>query len=188
MDDGTVTLYIAASLDGFIATEDGGVEWLEAYQNERDAGGSDDSGGSYEDFFASVDCLVMGARTYEQVLTFGEWPYGEKPTFVVTHRDLPLATDRVELFAGDLRELVDDLTARYDRSWLVGGAALSQAFLRRHLIDEIRLTVVPVLLGRGIPLFDDGGVERELTLLESPSSADGLVELRYGVGAGDSLP
>ncbi|WP_440772137.1 dihydrofolate reductase family protein [Natronorubrum sp. DTA28] len=178
MDEGTITLYIAASLDGFVATEDGGVEWLESYQDE-----SDDTGGGYEDFFGRVDCLVMGSRTYEQVLTFGEWPYDEKPTYVVTHRDLPLATDCVELFAGELRDLADELTARYEHSWLVGGAALSRAFLRQGLLDEIRLTIVPVLLGRGISLFDDGGIERGLTLLERPSSANGLVELRYGVDA-----
>ena len=124
MTRGTVTLYIAASLDGFIATEDGCVEWLEEH-----AGAEDGSDRSYEEFFADVDCLVVGSRTYEQVLSVGEWPYGERPTYVVTSRDLPLATDRVELVAGDLRELTADLEERYDRIWLVGGAALAQSFL-----------------------------------------------------------
>ena len=177
MTRGTVTLYIAASLDGFIATEDGGVEWLDEYASDDENG----DGGSFEAFFAGVDCLVMGSRTYEQILSFDEWPYGEKPTFVVTGRDLPLATDRVELVAGDLREVVDGLEERYDRIWLVGGAALAQSFLREGLIDEIRLTVVPVLLGSGIRLFADDGAERALETLECTSFESGLVELRYDV-------
>ncbi|NUB90347.1 dihydrofolate reductase [Haloterrigena sp. SYSU A121-1] len=175
MTRGTVTLYIAASLDGVIATEDGGVEWLEEYASDDES--EDD--GSFEAFFAGVDCLVMGSRTYEQILSFDEWPYGERPTFVVTSRDLPLATDRVELVAGDLRESVDGLEERYDRIWLVGGAALAQSFLRERLVDGIRLTVVPVLLGGGIRLFGDDGTERALETVECTSFESGLVELRY---------
>ncbi|QRV16819.1 dihydrofolate reductase [Haloterrigena salifodinae] len=175
MTRGTVTLYIAASLDGFIATADGGVEWLEEYASDGENGAD----GSFKAFFAGVDCLVMGSRTYEQILSFDEWPYGERPTFVVTGRDLPLATDRVELVAGDLHELVDRLEERYDRSWLVGGAALAQSFLREGLVDEIRLTVVPVLLGGGIRLFTDDGAERALETVECTSFESGLVELRY---------
>lgn len=181
MTEGTVTLYVAASLDGFIATEDGGVEWLEAYRDESDENGD---GGSYEAFFASVDAIAMGSKTYEQVLSFGEWPYGEKPTYVVTHRELPLATDRVELFSGDLRELADELTNRYGHTWLVGGAQLSQAFLEQDLIDEIHLGVIPVLLGSGIPLFGDSGDERALTLIDCTPAANGIVELQYGVSKG----
>lgn len=182
MNRGTVTLYIAASLDGFIATEDGGVEWLAEHASDTEDGAD----GSYESFFDSVDCLVVGSRTYEQVLSFGEWPYGEKPTYVVTSRDLPLATDRVELVAGDLRELTDELEERYDRVWLVGGAALAQSFLRQGLVDEIRLTVVPVLLGGGVRLFDDDSEERALETLECTPFNDGLVELRYDVT--ESIP
>ena len=179
MSSGTVTLYIASSLDGFIASEDGGVEWLDEHTDDAEDGPD----GSYEEFFADVDCLVMGSRTYEQVLSFGEWPYEEKPTYVVTSRDLPLATDRVELVDGGLGDLTDDLEERYELIWLVGGATLARAFLRRGLIDVIHLTVIPVLLGSGIPLFGDSGDERGLTLLDCTSSANGLVELRYGVSA-----
>ncbi|ADB59124.1 bifunctional deaminase-reductase domain protein [Haloterrigena turkmenica DSM 5511] len=175
MTRGTVTLYIAASLDGFVATADGGVEWLEEYASDGENGAD----GNFEAFFADVDCLVMGSRTYEQLLSFDGWPYGERPTFVVTSRDLPLATAHVELVAGNLRELVDGLEERYDRIWLVGGAALAQSFLREGLVDEIRLTVVPVLLGGGIRLFDDDGTEHTLETLECTSFESGLVELRY---------
>lgn len=177
MNRGTVTLYIAASLDGFIATEDGGVEWLEEHASDTEDG----TDGSYEAFFDSVDCLVVGSRTYEQALSFGEWPYGEKPAFVVTSRDLPLVTDRVELVDGNLRELTDELAERYDHVWLVGGSALAQSFLRQELVDEIRLTVVPVLLGGGIRLFDDDSEERALETLECRRFESGVVELRYDV-------
>lgn len=82
---GQVVLYIAASLDGYIAEEDGGLEWLETFEDTYDAG---EPGGSFEDFFEGVDCIVMGANTYEQVLGFEAWPYGDTPTVVTTHRDL----------------------------------------------------------------------------------------------------
>ena len=77
MTGGKITLYIAISVDGFVATEDGGVEWLDEFKGDVEDG---DIGGSYEDFFAGIDCLVMGSRTYEQVLTFGDWPYAETPS------------------------------------------------------------------------------------------------------------
>lgn len=175
MSTGIITLYIAASVDGFIATEDGGVSWLEKFQ--RDGG---DEGG-YEEFFASVDCLLMGSKTYEQVLGFGAWPYGQKPTYVVTRRDLPRTNEAVELFDGPVDELAERLTREYEHVWLVGGAQLAQTVLRSNRIDRLHLSLVPVLLGRGIPLFDDAGETHELTLLDTIARDSGIVELRYDV-------
>ena len=175
---GTIVLYVATSLDGFIATEDGGVSWLEPVQS--------DDAGRYVEFFAGVDCLLVGSHTYVQILTFGEWPYGQKPTYVTTHRDLPLATEHVELVAGDLRELANELREHHERIWLVGGAQLSRAFLRSNLVDEIWLSVVPLLLGGGVSLFGDSAGEHDLDRTDFRSNADGIVELRYCVAANDA--
>lgn len=177
-DVGDVVLYIATSLDGYVADGEGGVEWLETFEDDYDGG---EPGGSYEAFFETVDCLVVGARTYEQVLGFGEWPYGDRRTVVVTHRDLPRASEHVEFYAGDLRGLVADLTAVHDRIWLVGGAALAGAFLERELVEEIRLSVIPVLLGGGVRLFGESGTSRALHLVGETAFESGVVELHYEV-------
>lgn len=172
MGGGNVTFYIASSLDGFIATDDGGVSWLDEFQGTNDDG-------SYEAFFADVDCLVMGSKTYEQILGFGEWPYERKDTYVVTSRGLPTATESVELFDGAVEELAHRLERQYEHIWLVGGAQLAQTFLRLNEIDELRLSVIPVLLGSGIPLFDGNGDRHALALTDANTFDNGIAELRY---------
>lgn len=174
MAGGKTTLYVATSVDGFIATEDGGVEWLDDFQDDAERG-------RFEEFFASVDCLVMGATTYEQVLGFGEWPSGRTPTYVVTGRDLPLATEAVELFDGPVDELARQLEERYDHVWLVGGAQLAQSYLAANEVNELRLNIVPVLLGSGISLFGDSGQRRGLDLTDVATRENGLVEVQYRV-------
>ena len=178
MTEGSITLYIAASVDGYIATEDGGVSWLEEYQDETEA---DDGAGGYEEFFDSVDSLVMGSTTYEQVLDLGEWPYEQKPTYVITRSDLPLATEAVELFGGDIDSLARDLKQQHEHSWLVGGAKLAQAFLQADHVSALHLNLIPVLLGSGIPLFADIEGPYDLRLIESNAHSSGIVELRYNV-------
>ncbi|SDR19075.1 dihydrofolate reductase family protein [Natronobacterium texcoconense] len=170
---GRIILYIAASVDGFIADEDGGVEWLE----EFDDGASD----GYEAFFADVDCLVVGSNTYEQIRSFGEWPYEDRPAYVLTRRDLPRATDAVEFYDGNVTDLSAELDQQYDRIWLVGGARLARSFLRANQIDDLRLSIVPILLGDGISLFDGSGDRRRLHHLETETRESGIVELRYEV-------
>lgn len=179
MTHGTITLYIASSVDGYIAAADGGVSWLEPF--EQSASGEEIE--RYDAFFESVDCLVMGSRTYEQVLGFGDWPYGETPTVVVTSRDLPSATDAVERFDGTVASLVDRLTTQYDHVWLVGGAALAQSFLDQTLVDQLRLSLIPVLRNGGIRLFDGEGEPAALTLVETTTTDTGIVELTYDIGA-----
>lgn len=176
-DTGRITLYIATSVDGFVADADGGVGWLDEYQTETDGVAS-----GYDAFFAGVDCLVMGSATYEQVRGFGEWPYEDRPTYVVTRRDLPLAAESVELVADDVERLAARLRAEYDHVWLVGGARLAQSFLGANGVDELHLALVPVLLGRGIPLFGEEGGTHDLSLLDTTAYGSGIVELRYRVG------
>lgn len=178
MTAGQITLYIAISVDGFVATKDGRVEWLDEFEGDVEDGDVD---GSYEDFIAGIDCLVMGARTYEQVLSFGDWPYAEKPTYVLTHRDRPRANDHITFYAGAVEDLAADLEDQYQDVWLVGGAAVAQQFLRANRIDELWLSVIPRLLGSGISLFGESWDGRELDLIESTSHVSGIVELRYDV-------
>lgn len=173
-----VTLYIATSVDGYIADEEGNVDWLEGFQGEST---DDEDVEGFTEFFESVDCLVMGATTYEQVLTFGEWPYDDKPTYVFTHRDLSPATDSVEFVNRSVVDLSRDLKQEYDQIWLVGGAQLAQTFLDEHEIDELRLSLVPVLLGGGVPLFDRKYNRQRLRLLDTDVHDTGIVEHHYAL-------
>jgi dihydrofolate reductase len=172
-----VTLHVVASLDGFIASKDNSVSWM-------DAGSVYEAGVSISPeeaaaFVKSIDCYVLGARTYEHALELG-WPYGDTPTVVVTARQWPPAKKRVEFYSGDLETLVHaHLAPRFRNIWLVGGAILSQRFLSLCLVDEIRLTIAPVVLGDGLRLF--GGLLREQRwdLKNVVAYRNGFVELHY---------
>ena len=143
-------IYIATSLDGFIATPDGGVDWLDELPNP------DQSDFGYAKLMACVDAIVMGRNTFEKVLTFGTWPY-EKPVFVLssTLKQIPgNLVDTVEIVSGqDLKTLVANLDKRGFRNLYIDGGRTVQSFLAEDLIDELIITTVPVLLGNGIPLF-----------------------------------
>jgi dihydrofolate reductase len=168
-----IVLYIATSLDGFIATPEGGIDWLHQIETpEEDYG--------YEAFYAAVDVLVMGRRTYDQVLTFGEWPYPGKPVYVMTHQ--PLSTDLSEISATaqSPSSLVKTCEQRgYRRLWVVGGAALVAAFRTEGLISDYILSVIPVMLGVGIPLFKTPGPTAALQLQNAETFLSGVVQLTY---------
>ncbi|HKK08983.1 MAG TPA: dihydrofolate reductase family protein [Gemmatimonadota bacterium] len=183
-NDSRVTIHMAASLDGFIAREDGSVDWLET--GDRFEDGEVPSAEHIRAFLATIDCYVMGSGTYETALAFEAkgfgWSYGDKPVFVLTHRDLPKTRATVELCSGDLSELVNGrLRPAYRNIWFAGGGAVSGECLRLGLADEVRYSIVPVLIGRGIPFF--GGLDRdvELHLLEVKAYRNGIVELRHEV-------
>lgn len=178
MSAGKITLYIATSVDGYIADAEGGVDWLEEFQ---EATADDDDIEGFTEFFESVDCLVMGATTYEQVRTFGEWPYDDKPTYVFTHRDLSPATSTVTFVDRSVADQTAVLKQQYDHIWLVGGAHLAQTFVEEHEIDELRLSLVPVLLGGGIRLFAGEHDQQGLRLLESKTHDTGIVEHHYEI-------
>ena len=170
----TVTLHVVSSLDGFIAKKDNSVSWMDS-SNVYERGVADDGA----DVIESIDCYVLGARTYEHALELG-WPYGDTPTVVVTHRELPRTRESVEFYSGDLEKLVGEVLApRYKNIWLVGGAILSQSFLRLGLVDEIRLMIAPVTLGEGLSMFGDSGFERKWHLKNVVAYKNGYVELSY---------
>jgi len=175
---GRVTLHMVSSLDGFIATKDNSVAWLEDTESVYEAGValSEEEAAA---FVKSIDCYVLGSRTYELALELG-WPYGDTPTVVVTSRQWPPAKKSVEFYSGDLKTLVDaKLAPRYRNIWLVGGAMLCQRFLELGLVDEINLTLAPVLLGEGLRLFDASPTEQRWNLKNVVAYKNGFVELSY---------
>ncbi|WP_144905964.1 dihydrofolate reductase family protein [Halobellus captivus] len=178
MNASGITLYIALSVDGYVADAQGNVDWLAEFQSQPD--GDEDVEG-FSEFFETVDCLVMGATTYEQVLSFGEWPYGDKPTYVFTHRDLPPATDEVLFVNGEIAHLVLELRQQYNHIWVVGGAHLAHSFLREREIDTFRLSFVPILLGDGISLFSGKYDKQRLDLVDTTTHGSGIVEHQYEV-------
>jgi dihydrofolate reductase len=179
-----VTIHMVASLDGFIARRDGSVDWLET--SDEFAGGATLDPGVAESFLETIDCYVMGSRTYETALRFEAqglgWSYGTKPTFVLTSRDLPRTRDTVEFHAGGLAEFVDGrLRPGFRSIWFVGGGAVCSECLRLGLADEIRYSILPVLIGEGISFFERLGQDIALHLAEVKGYASGMVELRYEV-------
>lgn len=169
-----VILYIAASLDGYIADSQGGVSWLEPFEQAGEDYG-------YEAFTRRLDALIMGRKTYEQVLTFGAWPYEGMKTYVVSHRPVqPPAGHHVESYGGSLPALVRKLKDRSQKDiWLVGGSQIVDVFRRDDLIDQLVLTLIPVMLGNGIPLFVEGAAPRSLTLTAVHDYPNGVVQLDY---------
>lgn len=144
-----VYVYVATSLDGFIATSDGGVDWLMEIPNP------DKSDYGYAEFMKGIDALVMGRNTFETVLNFGSWPYS-KPVFVLseTLTEVPdSVTDKVEIISGPLDTLLSRLRDRGHFNLYVDGGRVIQSFLEEDLVDEMIITRVPIILGEGIPLF-----------------------------------
>jgi dihydrofolate reductase len=175
---------MAASLDGFIARKDGSVDWLET--SDQFAGGDTMDPGVVEAFLKTIDCYIMGSRTYETALSFEAkglaWPYGDKPTFVLTSRKLPRTRDTVEFYSGDLTQFVNGRLRPVFRSiWFVGGGVVSGDCLRLGLADEVRYSILPVLIGDGIRFFEklDRGIA--LHLVEVKAHDSGVVRLRYEV-------
>lgn len=178
----TVTMHVVSSLDGFIAKKDNSVSWLETESTYEK--GVSISAEEIAKFVKAIDCYVLGSRTYEHALELG-WVYGDTPVVVVTNRKLPAARKSVEFYSGDLKTLVDvKLASRCRNIWLVGGAMLCQRFLELGLVDEIRLTVAPVLLGDGLRLFGDSPTEGKWNLKDVVAYKNGFVELSYSAAIG----
>ena len=179
----TVTLHVVSSLDSFIAKKDNSVAWMNSPGDIYERGVSE---GNADDVVTSIDCFVLGSRTYEHALELG-WPYGDTPTVVITNRELPSRRKGVEFYSGDLKKLVDEILApQYGNIWLVGGAMLCQSFLRLGLVDEIRLMTAPIILGDGLHLFGDSGTEQKWHLKDVVAYKNGFVELSYRRQSTDS--
>ena len=162
-----IKLFIANSLDGYIARVNGSVDWLPT---------NVDSG--YNEFYNSVDTVFMGRTTYDQILTFGKYPYDGKEGYVFTTNTQTNKDENVE-FVSNVEEFIKKLVAKPGKDiWLVGGSGIISTLLDNNLIDEIILSIIPVVLGKGISLFKNSKKETKLQLIKS-TKYSGLVELHY---------
>ena len=179
-----VTIHMVASLDGFIARRDGRVDWLETSDEFADGDTLDQE--FVESFLKTIDCYVMGSRTYETALSFEAkglgWSYGDKPTFVLTNRNLPRTRDTIEFYSGDLAQFVNErLRPKFRTIWFVGGGVVSGECLRLGLADEVRYSIVPIVIGDGISFFERLDRDIALHLAEVKAYKSGMVELFYEV-------
>ncbi|MDA0525077.1 dihydrofolate reductase family protein [Methanococcoides alaskense] len=164
-------LYIAMSLDGYIATKSGSVDWL------IDIPGYD----FYDTFIKDIGAVVMGRKSYEMILSFGiEWPYKFARSYVLTHSNKFEDTDLVKFTNIPVKELVEELSSETEKDiWVLGGGEVVREFLESKLIDEIIIGVMPILLGEGIPLFREGAYKTQLKLLDVKQYEKGMVQLHY---------
>ena len=175
------SIFIGTSVDGFIARLDGALDFLPANGGEPHG---------YNEFFASVDALVIGRKTFETVLAFPEWPYGDKRVVVLSSGilDLSKVPSSVEQMQGSLHEITSKLESRGIRHIYVDGGVTIQRFLREGLIQRLIITRVPVLIGQGIPLFGALGHDLRLEHVQTQAYATGLVKTEYRVMAAASTP
>jgi dihydrofolate reductase len=176
-----VTIHMVSSLDGFIAKKDNSVSWFETTDYYEKGITVENT----EEFLNAIDCYVMGSNTYELAMELSKsygWAYGDTPTIVLSQRNLPVERKNVEIFSGDLNQLIiERLKPNYKNVWLVGGAILAKDFIRLKLADEIRLTILPVILGDGLLFFDRIEQEQALHLKNVTAYKSGMVELHYGI-------
>ena len=168
-----VSVYIATSLDGFIARKNGDIDWL--------TGGEGGENYGYAEFMSGIDHIVMGRNTYEKVLTFGGWPYAKKVT-VLSSRNLtipPNLSDKVEALNLSPRELINEMDTRSAKHIYLDGGVTIQRFLREGLVDKMTITTIPILIGEGLPLFGKLDGDVKLELIRSESFKNGFVQNKY---------
>ncbi len=167
---GQVRLYVAVSIDGYIAAADGGVDWLAPYPAEQFG---------FDAFIATIGTVVMGRKTHDQARSFDTWPYAGKRTIVLTTRPLEPPHADVETWSGEIGPLCDALGKSRSDVWLVGGSSVTRAFLDARRIDRLELYVIPILLGSGIRLFAESPVLQQARLADATMLAQGVVRLTY---------
>jgi dihydrofolate reductase len=172
---------MVASLDGKVAKKDNSVDWFETTdQYENGVSGEDP-----EVFLQNIDCYVMGSKTYELALELSKkygWAYGDKPIYVLTSRELPNNRKNIQLYTGQLDKLVNEiLKPNYQNVWVVGGPALVKSFLSLGLAQEIRMTILPIILGEGSSFFQEISIEQAIHLKDIKAYKNGIVELCYEI-------
>jgi len=172
-----ITLHMVASLDGFIAKKDNDISWMHSTDYYEE--GIVPTEEFIAEFLKSIDCYVMGSKTYEHALELG-WAYGDTPIYVLTSRNLKTDKKTVQFYSGDLHQFVNDLLKpNFKIIWVVGGAKVTKDFIQLKLADDIRLSLMPVILGDGLLFFDYIGKEERLHLKNVTAYKDGMVELHY---------
>lgn len=182
------SVYIATSADGYIATPDGGVDWLDTAANPESGEREHFGDGGFANFLDSVDCMVMGRNTMEKVAGFNlsaeQWPYGNIPIYVLSKsiNALPVNLPHtVTLFSGDIPDLVDQLVSQGLKHAYVDGGALISSFLQLGLIDELCVSQAPVILGDGLPLFRKIGKTLRLSDAKATAFSNDFIQWRYSV-------
>jgi len=170
-----VVYYLAVSLDGFIADEDGGVDWLDELAIDHENTG-------YDTFYADIDGLIMGRATYDFVHNYGQWPYGDQPTWVCTTRELSTLEGCNLQQGNDPRSAIANASSMGLNSvWVVGGGVLASALLTNGLLSHISVSVMPIILGRGIKIFDQ--LPNHVQLIQEHSTPmSGFTQIEYRVG------
>lgn len=169
------SVFIATSLDGYIARKDGGLDWLPGFEPDEDYG--------YHEFISSVDALIMGRNSFEEVVTFEQWPYSKK-VIVLTSRPLGLPahlSDKVAIMSGPPANIIGRLSKQDLQHFYIDGGKTIQKFMRSGLIDEIIITQIPIILGEGIPLFGPVEDDIKLELAFAKSFENGFVQYKYEV-------
>lgn len=168
-------LYIATSIDGYIARKDGSLDWLDSIPNP------DQLDYGYYQFYESIDTILMGRKTYEEVLSFGvDWPYPDSKTYVISSGETEIKTEKTFLSKEPLKQKVKELSIEKGKDiWVVGGGILITSLLNMDLIDEMLITITPVILGEGIPLFPNNPKETKLELIKTEAFDTGFVNLVY---------
>lgn len=168
-----VALYIATSLDGYIARENNDISWLSMVERPNEDYG-------YNDFVKGVDTVVMGRKTYEKVLSFGiDFPHKDRMCYVLS-KTLEGTDQNVQFYRGSIDELVKELKKQGGKDIFIdGGSEVVREFRNRDLIDEYIISIIPVLLGKGIRLFKEVDIENRLKLIDSKAYDSGLVQLKY---------
>lgn len=175
------SVFIATSLDGFIAREDGSIDWLMKANSVAKPG--EDCG--YKAFMATVDALVMGRHSYEKVLTFDPWPYGDLPTVVMSSQKIVIPEglqNSISISSETPTELVKRLTNQGLKHLYIDGGITIQNFIKENLIGDLTITLIPVLLGNGRPLFGELLQDVELRHVETHSYDGGFVQVKYNIG------
>ena len=178
------SVFIATSLDGFIARKDGGIDWLPTPDPDSDSDSKDGEDYGYNDFIDTIDALVMGRNSYELVLTFDEWYYGEMPVFVLTNRGVEIPErlrKTVSQMSGEPQEIVEQLAKKGYHNLYIDGGKTIQGFLNAGLIDEMTISTIPVLIGSGIPLFGPTEEDNHLEHIKNNSFPNGLIQHKYKV-------
>ena len=170
-----IILYIASSLDGYIARKKGEVDWLDEFNNTGEDYG-------YFKFYDSIDVTLMGNKTYKTTLSFGEFPYKEKKNYVFTKQNILPQADFVEFINKNIVSFAKDLKTQKGKDiWLIGGTQINEFFFNNDIIDELILSVMPVTIGNGIPLFTKSIKPLKFRLIDEKSYKNGVVQLHYSI-------
>ena len=169
-----IKVYIAASLDGYIARPDGNLNWLTKYPF------APDSNYGYNEFYNSIGSIIMGGRTYRELLAMDvEWPYKGKKSYVVSRHSMN-ANEDIEFITENIIETIADLRSQADKDiWLMGGGELITMFINAEMVDEMQICHVPVIIGSGIPLFPDNPKESNWKLIGNTVYDSGIIKIDY---------